>query len=141
MPPSGPEKPALQVQIVPPAGELEPAKQPRHVDNPEAPTTVEYVPGSHALHSAGPVDSLYLPATHAVQLPPSGPEYPALQVQIVLPAGELEPAKQPRHVDNPEALTTVEYVPGSHALHSAGPVDSLYLPATHAVQLPPSGPE
>ena len=44
-------------------------------------------------HSALPAVSLYLPATHAVHSPPSGPVYPALHLQSVnvsLPAVELE---------------------------------------------------
>jgi hypothetical protein len=46
-----------------------------------------------AVQAADPADALYLPATHAVHVPPSGPENPALQVHAVkevLPAGALE---------------------------------------------------
>jgi hypothetical protein len=53
-----------------------------------------------SVQAADPVDTLYLPATHAVQLPPSGPVDPALQVQLVkaaLPAGELELVGQAVH--------------------------------------------
>ncbi len=35
-----------------------------------------------SVHSADPVDALYFPATHAVQLNP-GPDEPASQVQVV----------------------------------------------------------
>jgi hypothetical protein len=31
-----------------------------------------------------PAAFLYLPASHAVHLPPSGPDHPAIQVQFVL---------------------------------------------------------
>ena len=126
------------MQIELPTCELEAGEHPRHVDDSDAPTAVEYVSASHALHASDPVDALYAPASHAVQLSPSGPEYPALQVQIVPPSGELESGKQPRHVNAPES---VEYVPASHALHAYDPVDVLYAPASHAVHVPPSGPE
>jgi hypothetical protein len=46
-----------------------------------------------ALQAADPVNVLYLPATHAVHVPPSGPVDPALQmhaVKEVLPIGALE---------------------------------------------------
>jgi hypothetical protein len=35
-----------------------------------------------SVHEADPVDALYFPATHAVQLNP-GPDEPALQMQVV----------------------------------------------------------
>ena len=43
-----------------------------------------------SLQTADPVNVLYLPATHALHVPPSAPEYPALQVQLIkdeLPTG------------------------------------------------------
>ena len=76
------------------------------------------------LHIAGPVDGLYIPATHAVHAPPAGPEEPALQMQLVkveLPTGELEFVGQ--------------------AMHCCGPVDALYFPASHGAHVLPSGPE
>ena len=71
-----------------------------------------------AVQAAVPVDALYFPASHAVHVPPSGPENPALQVQCVkeaLPAGELEFDGQ--------------------AVQAADPVNSLYFPAAHAVHV------
>jgi hypothetical protein len=88
--------PALQMQLVKaalPAGELEFDGQALHVELAEDPTAVEYVPAAQSLQTAEPVDALYLPASHAVHVPPSGPENPALQVQFVkevLPTGALE---------------------------------------------------
>ncbi len=67
---------------------------------------------------------LYLPASHAVHGPPSGPDQPALQVQsakAVLCAGELEPAGQ--------------------LLQLVDPAEPLYLPTTHAVHVPPLAPD
>ena len=45
------------------------------------------------MHAADLVNAWYFPASHAVHVPPSGPENPALQVQFVkevLPTGALE---------------------------------------------------
>jgi hypothetical protein len=64
-----------------------------HVELAEAPTAVEYVPAAQSEQVAVPVNVLYLPATHAVHVPPSGPVDPALQVHAVkevLPIGALE---------------------------------------------------
>jgi len=86
----------LQVQSTTlslPAGELEFNGQALHVEFAEAPTAVEYVPVPQSLQAADPVNALYLPAAHAVHVPPSGPVDPALQVHAVkevLPAGALE---------------------------------------------------
>jgi hypothetical protein len=93
VPPSVPEKPPLQVQFIKaefPAVEKEFVGQAVHV---EAPTIIEYVPDPHSVHRAAPLDALYFPAAHSEQVPPSGPEKPALQAQLVkteLPAGEFE---------------------------------------------------
>ena len=38
-----------------------------------SPVPVEYLPASHNEHGAEPLTSLYVPATHASQEPPSGP--------------------------------------------------------------------
>ena len=87
---------------------------------------------------------MYFPATHAVHGPPAGPGNPALQVQFVkfaLPAGEVELDGQVMHVELAEAPTAVEYVPTPQSEQTADPVDVLYFPATHALHVPPSGPE
>ena len=70
-----------------------------------------------AVHSVFPVDGLYFPATQAVQMPPSGPVHPALQVQFVkaaLPAVEVESDGQSMHPGCPVAFP---YLPGH--LHAA----------------------
>jgi hypothetical protein len=146
-PPSGPVDPALQMQLVKaalPAGELEFDGQSLHVELAEAPKSVEYVPVPQYVHAADPVNALYCPASHGVQVPPAGPKNPASQVQLVkelLPKGELEYTGQSLHVELAEAPTAVEYVPAPQSVQAADPVDALYLPATHAVHVPPSGPE
>ena len=57
-------------------------------------------------------------------MPPSGPEEPALQMQLV----KLE-------------LPTDEMEFDGQTMHIAGPVNDLYFPATHAVHASPLGPE
>jgi hypothetical protein len=112
-----------------------------HSAHDEPPDVIEYVPAPQSMHRADPVDVLYVPAVHAVHSPPSGPEEPALQVQLVkaeLPPGELEFVGQVTHVDI--AVTAVEYVPAPQSVQLADPVDSLFFPATHAVHVPPSVP-
>jgi hypothetical protein len=179
------------VKAVLPPGELELDGQALHVELAEASVAVEYVPAPQAVHIADPVNTLYFPATHAVHVPPSGPDQPALQVQWVkdvLCAGELEPAGQigqsvdpaaslyfpstqaahgpPFAPENPalqvqldkvvlcgievvfaghakqvDEPNVIEYVPLSQALQTTSLLTSLYLPATHAVQVPPSFPQ
>ena len=110
-----------------------------------------------AVHKADPFDGLYPPATHAVQLPPSGPEKPTLQVQNELPSDELEfdgqpvhdasadlpgcspylPAPQSWQVELAEAPTAAEYFPVPHSVQLANPVDSLNLPGSQAVHPDP----
>jgi H2-forming N5,N10-methylenetetrahydromethanopterin dehydrogenase-like enzyme len=121
-----------------PGGELEFGGQSMHVELAEAPTAVEYVPAAQSLQTADPVNALYCPASHGVQVSPSGPENPALQVQLVttaLPAGELEFGGQSLHVELAEAPKSVEYVPVAQSVHAADPVNALYVPAMHAAHV------
>ena len=72
------------------------------------------------MHSAEPVWLLYLPAAHRAQVPPLGPEEPALHVQSSaesLPDGEFAREGQLEHVD--EELT--EYVPAKQFAHAIAP--------------------
>ena len=131
-------------------GELEFDGQAMHVELAEAPPVVEYVPAPQFVQTADPVDSLYCPDTQAEQLPPSGPENPASQVQFVkseLPSDELEFDGQSLHV----VPVNVLYCPATHLAHGppSGPVDSAlqvqlvkagcprvaeYLPVSHSTQ-------
>ena len=89
------------------------------------------------------VDDLYLPATHVEHGPPSGPDEPALQVQLVsapLPGPEYELEGHAEHMESDVAPVTDEYVPAPQLLHSASPVVPLYFPAKHGTQVPPLGP-
>ena len=95
-PPLDPDEPALQVHTAKaelPAGESEYVGQVEHVASDVAPIAAEYLPDPQLRHEAAPVTALYLPATHCVHVPPSGPVEPTSQVHAVkaeLPAGELE---------------------------------------------------
>jgi len=138
-----------------PAAPYLPIRQVVHVAAPDASLNF---PASHCKQGPLPIADLYLPATHAVHVPPSGPDEPALQMQLVkaaLPAGELESAGQAMHVEIDVALTTSEYVhalqsmqsdsaslpsvstyfPGGQSRHGDDdPLTNEYLPAAHAMQ-------
>jgi hypothetical protein len=96
----------------------------------------------HEEHCAGPTESVYVPAGHAVQISPSAafPQKPGAQPQpleAVLPSADA--------VFAPQLLQTLELAPlanepDGHTAHSALPVASLYVPAPHPVQGPPSAP-
>jgi hypothetical protein len=78
----------------------------------------------HAVHASLPLYALYFPAKHAQHVPPSGPQYPALQIQavtVVCPVAEC-----------PEFSL--------QAVQAAEPLSVLYVPAAHAMHVPPSGP-
>lgn len=147
-PPSGPDEPTLHVHKVKaelPAGELEYVGQVEQVASNVAPVTAEYRPDGQLRHKAVPVPTLYLPATHCVQVPPpSGPEEPALQVQAVmaeLPAGELEWVGQVEQESSDVAPTVTEYVPATQSVHTAVPDTALYFPTRQFTHVPPFGPE
>ena len=56
------------------------------------------VPEGQLLHDPAPDTALYVPATHAVHVPPFGPVKPTLHAQseeASLPAGEDDPAMMP----------------------------------------------
>jgi hypothetical protein len=94
-----------------------------------------------SLHKADPADALYFPATHAVQIPPSGPVHPVLQVQFfkaALPAGDLAFDGQTLHVELADAPTAAEYVPVPQSVQRTDPVEALYFPPTQAVHVPVS---
>jgi hypothetical protein len=77
------------------------------------------VPGGHSLQASDPrADSgLYFPATHSAQVPPSGPDEPALQVQLVtaeLPAGDVASVG---HALHERADDSLEYLPAEQGMH------------------------
>jgi acid stress-induced BolA-like protein IbaG/YrbA len=78
----------------------------------------------HAVHASLPLYALYFPAKHAQHVPPSGPQYPALQIQavtVVCPVAEC-----------PEFSLQV--------VQAAEPLSVLYLPAAHAEHRSPYAP-
>jgi hypothetical protein len=152
-PPLTPVYPALHVHAVItvlPTGELANVfvGQSVHVELAEAPNDADHVPSRQFVQAARPDAILYFPAPQFTHVPPFGPVDPALQVQLVeaaLPGGDdaSKGVVHEMHVDSAtaNAPTAVEYLPAPQSRHVAGPVAILYLPATHAVQVPPFGPE
>jgi hypothetical protein len=144
--PSGPKKPTLHTQAVRATleiGELELAGHPIQVVAIVAPTVVENVPAEQSVQTALPVAILYLPATHAVHTPPSGPVNPTLQVQALratLAIGEFEFVGHSVHCDSAIACVNCPYFPAPQSVQTALPVAILYFPATQAVHVPPAGP-
>ena len=77
---------------------------------------------------------MYLPASHAVQLAPSG-VYPALQVQLrasELPAVDDDFGVHWSHAEDPGHWA---YVPLGHRVHRRRPLALEYDPGAHTVQL------
>ena len=95
-------------------GELELPGHARQVTAAVAAAVPEYVPAPQFSHSALPLAILYVPATQAEHGPPSGPVYPALQVQAVaaeLVLGEFEFTAHATQVTVVVAPGMLEYVP------------------------------
>ena len=75
---------------------------------------------------------------------PPFPVYPGLHLQslrLILAADELEWRGHMLHVDDDEDPTAAEYVPVSQSIQMDDTNADLYFHATHAVHVPPSGPE
>jgi hypothetical protein len=95
-------------------------------------------PEGHAAHAALPVASLYVPAPHPVQGPPSPPVYPKEHMHAVIPTLPATDTFEPDgHVEQSAVPTIAAYLPVVHAEHAAEPMPLVYVPAVHAVQLPP----
>ena len=142
-PRSGPVYPSLHwhVLLPTPGFEDETAEHRVHVSLDVAPDAVEYVPTSHSTHAPLPLISLYVPAGHSSQSPPSGPEKPALHLHsptAELPAGESDLTGHSAHVSGDVAASVAEYVPASHSWQSVVPFASLYSPTLHATHSFPS---
>jgi hypothetical protein len=93
------------------------------------------------VHAALPLVFLYLPATHKLHPPPSGPAKPIRQRQALLAeleVGELEFPGQDKQTDDRFAPIDVEYMFAGHSSHGALPLAFLYLPAVHRTQTVPS---
>jgi hypothetical protein len=108
-----------------------------------SPTTVEYSPAKQWLHGMSPLATLYLPAVHCTQAPPSGPVDPGLHLQsvsLLLACREREFDVQGWQVCAAEAAENTEYVPSRQLIHRDAPVAILYFPALHAVHVCPFSP-
>ena len=124
-----------------------PAPQAVHDASAVCPVSFPYLPAPQSAHVADPVNDLYLPATHDVHEPPSGPDrepvHPAVQKQLVqlvkaaLPTGELEfDGQLDGQVMHVVAAVTLLYVPVPHAVHverAEAPTAAEYVPSPQLV--------
>lgn len=120
--------------------EYVPAEHAVHTIAETAPTAVEYVPFTHSVHTTLPAASLNFPAKHFVHGPPSGPDAPALHVQLVadeLPKRELESVGHVEHADSAVASSTDENLPAPQSRQAFAPASDLYLPAPQLVHVCP----
>ena len=88
------------------------------------------------MHSSLPVVPLYLPDTHTEHGLQLGPVNPRLQTQLVCavdPTTDCDFAGHARQVITTVSTTVAEYVFAQQSVHMAGPIVSLYFPATHTV--------
>ena len=118
------------------------------------PVFVVFVFDGQAVHEALPMDCLYVPTVHAVQISPSRPENPRLHLQSVIaidPTTDCELEVQFWHMLAPMVLEYVlmpqsvhtdapvaEYLPAPQSMHVAAkdlPIAAEYLPAPQSVQL------
>ncbi len=108
-----------------------------------AASTVEYWSAKQFVHEAEPVDVLYLPGTHATQLP-SLPVYPALQMQLVMDTLPVATAQLFDGHDVQAAsvirAVIVLYLPAPQSVHVADPVADFHFPVLHALHGLPSTP-
>jgi hypothetical protein len=94
-------------------------------------------PEGHTAHAALPVASVYVPAPHPVQGPPSTPAYPKEQMHAVTATLPVTDTLEPDgHVEQ-LALAVAAYLPVGHKEHAVESMPLVYVPATHAVQPPP----
>ncbi len=86
---------------------------------------------------------MYVPAAHAIHVPPSGPVKPALHVQEVAAevwAGALELAGHATQYVPSVAPTVTENLTVGQAVHVSFPISNLKVPAGHSMHGPSSGP-
>ena len=94
----------------------------------------------HVVHALAPGASLYFPASHAVHVPPLGPEKPGLHVQDArdaLPIAEIAFGGQPSQTSELFAATITENLPAAHAWHAAedeAPTVGENVPAPQSLQ-------
>jgi len=99
-------------------------------------TPLEYLSSAQSVHTALPDSTLYLPAKHSWQSPPSGPLEPGSQMQsilLLLAAGAWDRIGHDSHLLD-VAPTIVEYWFIMQLVHAASPVCGLYFPAKHWAQ-------
>ena len=105
-----------------------------------SPVSVLYLPCGHREQGAEPFSSLYLPLAQALQFCPSGPVYPALHMQTLLPLKASACMGHLVHVVSAVSPVSALYLPLEHRRHALEPLTSLYFPLWHAEHSWPSGP-
>ncbi len=115
--------PARQLIHAEPAGEYMPARQFTQAARAVDPAGDDF-PAAQLVHTAVPVDVLYVPCAHTVHVPPFGPVYPAMQIHAV---EDVCPEDECAEFDG-------------QAVHPCEPLDGLYVDAPHAEHVPPFGP-
>ena len=94
----------------------------------------ECLPAGQTIHSAEPAWLLYLPAAHRTQVPPLGPDEPALHVQSSAESlldGEFAKARQLEHAVADNGATA--YFPAAHFVHSEAPVVQAHAHTAHVI--------
>lgn len=102
-----------------------------------AAVVLEKFPAVHFKHVPDPKWPLTVPTGHAVQLPPSGPSYPALHLHPLQPCAECAFCGHAWHV---VAAVELEYSPAEQSTHADDPLAALNVPTGHAEQALPSAP-
>eukprot|EP00961_Rhodomonas_salina_P037330 501695-Rhodomonas_salina.2 len=111
LPPFGPKKPAVHVQF----------------SGTELPEGEEELDGQDTL---APLTQKK-PLGQVLHVPPSGPEYPATQIQSVRFLLPLADDVSAGHGSHMVADDWSVQVPASHSTHASEPITDLYVPALH----------
>ena len=90
-----------------------------------AAVVLEKFPAVHFKHVPDPKWPLTVPTGHAVQLPPSGPSYPALHLHPLQPCAECAFCGHAWHV---VAAVELEYSPAEPSTHADDPSAALNVP-------------
>ena len=145
-PPSGPENPALQIQLVNAAAPLRDSVsfgQGKHLLLVLAPTDVEYVFSPQLTHAAllvAFVTALHVPARQSMHPDPAVEYLPAAHTphvaRLLAPAAAPVPAAQSRHWSPLIKFEVVENVPARQSRHPEPTVENFPAPHTpHAARL------
>jgi len=97
-----------------------------------------YFPDTQFMHSVVPAEAVIFPATHAVQVPPAGPAYPASHRQE--PDVSVAVVEKSGHAWQTVDAVFAAKLPVPQSSHSKLPSAALYLPVAQAEHVEPSSP-